>query len=58
MIEAVKSSIKNFIMADTLLPKGNKNLFSEAELHNLIRSYPEYSLATGDRNLWDYSFSA
>ena len=55
MIDAVKTSINNFIMADTLLPKGNKNLFSEAELRNLLLSQPDHLLATGDQNFWDYS---
>ena len=41
MIEAVKTSIKNFIMADTLLPKGSKNLFSEVELDNLLSKFKD-----------------
>ena len=55
MIEAVKNSINNFIMADTLLPKGNKNLFSEAELNNLLTRVAPFKSAAWNRNFWDYS---
>ena len=55
MIEAVKTSINNFIMADTLLPKGNKNLFSEAELAAILAKFTDYTSATRYKNFWDYS---
>ena len=55
LIETVKTSINNFILADTLLPKGNKNLFSEAELRTLLMTEQDQTLATGNRNFWDYS---
>ena len=55
LIETVKTSINNFILADTLLPKGNKNLFSEAELQTLLMTEQDQTLATGNRNFWDYS---
>ena len=55
MIEAVKTSINNFIMADTLIPKGNKNLFSEVELNNMLTKFPDFRSAAHDRNFWDYS---
>ena len=55
LIETVRTTISNFIMADTLLPQGNKNLFSEAELKNLLSRNTEQTLATGERNFWDYS---
>ena len=54
VIDAVKSSINEFILADTLLPQGNKKLFSEKELSLLLTTNPGYTLATGARNLWDY----
>ena len=55
IIENVKNSINDFIMADTLLPKGNKKLFSAIDLNYISRSNTGYTLATGARNLWDYS---
>ena len=55
LIQSIKTTISNFIMADTLVPKGNKNLFSEAELNNILLHIPEHRIASGNRNLWDYS---
>ena len=54
IIDVVKSNINEFILADTLIPQGNKKLFSERELRLLTNSMSGYQLATGDRNLWDY----
>ena len=53
LIETVQTTISNFIMADTLLPQGNKNLFSEAELKILLGKEKDHTLATGERNFWD-----
>ena len=55
LLNTVKTIMNNFIMADTLIPKGNKNLFSEKELNNILSHEPDYRLATGRRNLWHYS---
>ena len=55
LLDTVRTVMNNFLMADTLIPKGNKNLFSERELNNLLSHEPDYRVATGKRNLWDYS---
>ena len=55
IIDSVKSNINDFIMADTMVPEGNKKLFTEAELRFTARTHPGHKLATGNRNLWDYS---
>ena len=55
LLNTVKTIMNNFIMADTLIPKGNKNLFSEKELNNILSHEPDFRLATGRRNFWHYS---
>ena len=58
LIQTIKETINDFMMADTLIPKGYKNLFTPSELDDLlvpIRRNTQYELATGSRNLWDYS---
>ena len=56
IIDIVKSHINEFILSDTLLPQGNKKLFSERELYYLMTTYRirNFRLATGQQNLWDY----
>ena len=49
LIQIVKKTINDFILADTLIPKGNKNLFTEADLKDVVRSEIDYRVATGER---------